>query len=87
MVRILSLLLLAAACTAAALTVDPALSEGRVTGELLPGWRENSGWAKAWVHYTGLRTVTASSISGCRRISKPEPGGSAFGPGCRGGHG
>ena len=29
MVRILSLLLLAAACTAAALTVDPALSEGR----------------------------------------------------------
>ena len=52
MVRILSLLLLAAACTAAALTVDPALSEGRVTGELLPGWRENSGWAKAWVHYT-----------------------------------
>ena len=49
MVRILSLLLLAAACTAAALTVDPALSEGRVTGELLPvgslyrGARERPG--------------------------------------------
>ena len=55
MVRILSLLLLAAACTAAALTVDPALSEGRVTGELLPGWRENSGWESVGSLYRGAR--------------------------------
>jgi len=37
---------------AMATPVNPAESQGRVDGELLPGWRENSAWAKAWIHYS-----------------------------------
>lgn len=50
--RFLSLLLAVAWLMTVSAAVDPALSDGRVTGELLPGWRENSEWAKAWVHYS-----------------------------------
>lgn len=52
MIRILLLSLVCGAFAAKAAPVDPAASQGRVTGELLPGWRENSGWAKAWIHYS-----------------------------------
>lgn len=36
-------------------TIDSEHAEGRVTGRLPAGWRDNSSWARAWVNYEPKR--------------------------------